>query len=303
MSYSAKRGKQANRIFEQIESCISNSDFDSAIELIYKLQENYSKHFDSWYLESWLGICHFDNGNYSDAITALEESRSKIDQTKVKEYGINYLQVLERLGCSYFKIENYLTAIKRYDEAEKYISNCEEGAFFDQLCYFRIGKARVYLWMKRYEEALQQFDLARHTLPDDGSDKVSEAVLNYEIGKTYYYKDEQENASKRLGSVIVKNLPDAYLPEYYLLMAKHLNKIENYKRVLDCIEKIENIGTPEIWAAEFYNLAGRAHYFLRNPSEAKRYFLKSNEFPPECDWIPQHNSHFLNLLRPIKLDD
>ena len=303
MSYSPKTRKRAKSIFKQIESCFANSEFDSAIELIYRLQEDYLSHFDSWYLGSWLGICHFANGNYSEAITALEESRNKIDQAKVIKYGINYLQVLEYLGCCYFKIENYITAIKRYDEAEKYIPYCEKGGFFDQLCYFRIGKARVYLWLKRYKEALHQYELAWKTLPDDGSDKESEAVLNYEIGKTYYYQEEQEKASKQLSAVMEKNLPDAYLPEFYLLMTKNLNKTENYKRVLDYIEKIENIGTPEIWAAEFYNLAGRAHYFLRNFTESERCFLKSNEFPPEHDWISQHNSHFLKLLKTIELEN
>lgn len=303
MNNSATREEIAYGLFDQVQSSFTDRDFKTANELLRRINNDYSDLFNSWYLNSWIGLCHCMMENYSEAIIALEESRRKIDQDEIDEHGHNYLQVLDHLGHSYYESKQYENALECYERAEKYVGYYDGEGQLVNLRYFRVRKARVYLEMKKYEEAFLQYNLARKTLPNNGSDKISEAVLNYEIGKTYYYQDEQESANKQLSSVIEKNLPDAYLPQFYLIMVKNLNKTENYDRVLHFIKKIESIGTPEVWAAEFYNLAGRAHYFLRNLSEAKRYFLKSNEFPPESDWIPKHNGHFLNLLRPIKLDD
>ena len=146
----------------------------------------------------------------------------------------------------YYNNNDKSSALKYFEEAEVYIHFYEGESWEGDLYLFRIQKGRVYMWLSKTNEAVSQFTLAKSFLPSDGSDRVSESVINFEIGRAYHYAGDQEKARRHFGLVEIKNLPDDYHAEFYYYMARFSAWIEKYADAYSYFKKLEAIGITEI---------------------------------------------------------
>ena len=169
----------------------------------------------------WLGRCYYEIEDFLKATNHLTLSKNELVKSNSSENALSILQTLDYLGRSHWFLDKFDLALQNLEECETYIENYEPEDWKIQLYHFRIIKGRVYLWFERFEDALNQFFMAEHLHPKDGSYKDSEAALNYEIGLVYHHSLNHEKAKEYFDQVDIDDLPEDFRTQFLFNLAIH----------------------------------------------------------------------------------
>lgn len=296
----AGKDNKAHKWISEVQDLFSKRKFEDAIKFIEFLLTEHSDLFHTWHLKLWLGRCYYEVRKFRLSVQCLMEARNELQGEDKEENKISYLQILDYLAWNYWNLSDYESAMIFLDEAEAYVDLYNAPEFKSDLYNFRILKGRVYVWLSKTNEAVSQFTLAKSLLPTDGSDQVSESVINFDIGRAYHYAGDQEKAGRQFRLVEIKNLPNDYYAEFYFYMSRFSACIEKYSDAYSYFKKLEAIGITENWLAEAYNIAGRSAFYLGKREESILYLQKSNQSEINHDWIKESNKKFLDEIGTTK---
>lgn len=287
------REKRADSMYNNAHQLCQEGNHAKGAEIYKELLDEYSDLFHEWNLSLHLGVCYSCLGSFNDAVVYLGRARDLIPKDRE---GLSYMQALEYLGEASLRLGEQDKALRYLEEAEQYVRFYYGPEWTNNRIHYRVTKGRAYLLLNRHTDAIREFSSVRDLLSNDADRKQYSDVLDFEIGRSYYYSGQFEAAWAVLRRLGHSSLASDYRAEFHFVMMKLCVNVCDFSLAVTHLDSLASVGIPENWRSEAYNYAGRAYYYLGDGPNARRCFEESKRYPSDRDWIAKSNQAFLEEL-------
>ncbi len=268
--------------------------YDECLHAIEAARDKYGDVLTSDTFLSRLGLCHYDMRRADEAIEELSQVRQIYES---EEKDLAYAKSMYYLGLAYAYIDDTQRRVEVLLDVEKHLHFFDNAEYHSGYCHCLRLLGMGLLSMGDGQGAIERLDRASEYATAKGKLPEESRMISLDLARAHLVVGNHNDVLSVLQRLAVVDLDLDDKLRYYRIKERACGHLEMHNEVLDAFETLIALDCDELFLAEVYHWAGRAHYYMRQNREAADCFKMSDEHITSPSWITEHNGLYLGKLK------